>query len=75
MHLDSKTAEFGEHKLSAEQHARFLEESRISDEETGYRASVLNLWLLRIWRILDGSMFRAVWFRLVPPHFENGELH
>lgn len=63
MHVDSKTAEFGDHKLPPEQRARFEAERRKSVQETGYRASRLNHRLIQIWRIADGSFIKSWWLR------------
>ena len=63
MHEDSKTAEFGGHKLSPEQRARFEAERKKSIEETGYKASRLNHRLIQLWRLLDGSALKSLWFK------------
>lgn len=70
MHVDSKTAEYGDHKLSPEQRAKFEAERKASHEATGYRASsfVHKLWLL--WRILDGSIVRGMIIRRRFKHYE-----
>lgn len=59
MHLESKTAEFGNHKLTPEQRAKFEAERKASNEATGYKLSLLNLRLVQLWRILDGSLIRG----------------
>ena len=61
MHEESKTAEFGEHKLPAEQRARFEAERKQAIEETGYKASRLNHRLIQLWRIVDGSLLKSWW--------------
>ena len=63
MHLDSKTAEFGEHKLSVEERAKFEAERAQAMRETGYRASGVMRRLWQVWRLLDGSAVRALWIR------------
>ena len=63
MHLDSKTAEFGEHKLSVEERAKFEAERAQAMRETGYRASGVMRRLWQVWRLLDGSAVRALWVR------------
>lgn len=63
MHEESKTAEFGEHKLSAEQRAKFEAERKRAHQETGYRASKLNHRLIQLWRVLDGSIVKGMWLR------------
>lgn len=56
MHLESKTAEYGEHKIPSEQRVKFEAERKRAYEETGYRPSRLNRRLVQIWRLLDGSI-------------------
>ena len=63
MHEESKTAEFGVHQLSAAAHQRLLEEGRISAEKSGYKMSMFLHLLVRLWRCLDGSMFRRAYLR------------
>lgn len=63
MHEYSKTAEFGEHKLSPEKYKKLYEEDMRSLKETGYKGDRKLLFLLRIWRILDGSFLKAVWLK------------
>lgn len=61
MHEASKTAEFGDHKLSPEQRKRFEEERKRACAETGYKRSPINHWAIRFWRILDGSLLKHLW--------------
>ena len=63
MHEESKTAEFGGHKLPAEQRAKFEAEGKQAIVETGYRASRLNHRLIQLWRIFDGSLVMSWWLR------------
>ena len=63
MHEESKTAEFGAHRLSPEQRARFEAERKRAYRETGYRPSRLNRHLILLWRLLDGSALKAWWLR------------
>ena len=63
MHEGSKTAEFGEHKLSEEQRARFESERKQSIKETGYKASGINRRLIQLWRLLDGSLIKSWWLK------------
>ena len=63
MHMDSKTAEFGGHKLPPEQRARFEAERKQAIAETGYRASKLNHRLIQIWRVFDGSLVKSWWLK------------
>ena len=63
MHEASKTAEFGDHKLSPEQRKRFEEERKRAYAETGYKRSPINHWMIRFWRILDGSLLKHLWLK------------
>lgn len=63
MHEESKTAEFGGHKLPPEQRAKFEAERKQSIAETGYCASSLNHRLIQIWRIFDGSLLKCWWLK------------
>ena len=63
MHEASKTAEFGEHKLSSEQRAKFEAERKRAYEETGYRENGLNRRWIQLWRLLDGSFVRMLWLK------------
>ena len=63
MHVDSKTAEFDGHKLSAEQRARFEAERMRAYQETGYKMSRLNHFAIQLWRILDGSFVKRLWLK------------
>ncbi len=69
MHEESKTAEFGGHKLSKEQRAKFEAERKASHEATGYRPSAMNHRLVQLWRILDGSMIRGWWIKRDFTHY------
>lgn len=70
MHEDSKTAEYGEHKLPPDQREKFEAERRRSIEETGYRPSALNRRLIQIWRVLDGSAIKWMWLKKTFKHAE-----
>ena len=65
MHEESKTAEFGGHKLPPEQRAKFEAERKQAIAETGYRASKLNHRLIQLWRIVDGSLVKSWWLKKV----------
>ena len=69
MHEQSKTAEYGDHKLSPEQRSRFEEERQRAYRETGYHTSKINHFAIRLWRILDGSFLRHIWIRLTFKEF------
>lgn len=63
MHSDSKTAEYGEHKLSPGQRAKFEEERSKSLRDTGFKSSKLNSFAIKVWRILDGSFLKRLYLR------------
>ena len=63
MHEESKTAEFGGHKLPMEQRVKFEAERKRSIAETGYKPSALNHRLIQIWRLLDGSVLMGMWLK------------
>lgn len=69
MHEQSKTAEYGDHKLSTEQRRQFEEERQRAYRETGYHTSKINHLAIRLWRILDGSFLRHIWIRLTFKEF------
>ena len=60
MHADSKTAEFGDHKLSPEQRAKFEAERARATQETGYKPSTINRKLILLWRVFDGSFVKSI---------------
>lgn len=68
MHEDSKTAEYGNHKLSDEQARRFQEERERSILETGYHMSCINKWAIRLWRLIDGSFWVRGYMRMTFRH-------
>jgi len=59
MHEASKTAEFGDHRLSKAQLAKFDAEREMSRKMVGYHLSRVNLWAIRLFRMLDGSAVRS----------------
>ena len=62
MHEASKTAEYGEHRLSESQSRRFAEERRACLERTRYRLSPILRMICLGLRILDGSLLRKCWY-------------
>ena len=60
MHEESKTAEFGDHKLSLEQRSKFERERKRAYQETGYKASAINRWVIHAWRLVDGSFMKRI---------------
>lgn len=60
MHIGSKTAEFGDHKLPPDERAKFETERKRAYKETGYKEYGLNRRLIQLWRILDGSFLRGL---------------
>ena len=63
MHEESKTAEFGGHKLPTEQRAKFEAERKRAIIETGYKPSKLNHRLIQLWRLFDGSVLKSWWLK------------
>lgn len=57
LHEASKTAVFGEHRLSPEKIEKGEIERFKSLAEVKYKESRLNYWLILAWRVLDGSFF------------------
>lgn len=70
MHLDSKTAEYGDHKLAPDQRARFEQERKASLERNNYHASHLLRRIFLLWRILDGSFLHFLWLKLTFKKYE-----
>ncbi len=68
MHERSKTAEFGNHKLSPEQRAKFEEERKACLARTGYHMSPFMHKLCLALRVLDGSLLRRWWLRKTMKH-------
>ena len=64
MHEDSKTAEFGEHKLSDERAKRFIKENQISFQKTGYRCSKFWRLLSLFMRFIDFSLLRKFYYQV-----------
>ena len=63
MHEDSKTAEFGEHKISDEHAHRFLKENASTYEKTGYRCSKFWRIVSLGMRVLDLSLLKRWWYK------------
>ena len=63
MHEESKTAEFGEHKMPPEQAKKFDAESRRTFAKTGYSESRLLRFVSLAFRFLDGSLARLLYYR------------
>jgi len=63
MHEASKTAEYGDHTMDAEQFRKMCEEERADYQRAGYKVSCFMTKLLEIWRLLDGSYFRGLMLR------------
>ena len=70
MHTGSKTAEFGDHKLSSEQRAKFELERKACLERTGYRCSGVMRRLCLAFRLLDFSLIRKSYYQRVFRHYE-----
>lgn len=65
MHGESKTAEFGEHKVSPKRRAKIDAERQVYLNRSGYSASKVMALLLRMWRIIDGSYFYSKFLSLM----------
>ena len=75
MHSDSKTAEYGNHKLSPEQRAKFEAERRKSLMDTGFRTSKFNSFAIKVWRILDGSFLKRLYLLRTFKYFDPKECY
>lgn len=64
MHEASKTAEFGDHSVSPETFAKISSERAQSREETGYQTSRWMRKVIKLWQVVDGSLFTALWLRV-----------
>lgn len=64
MHDRSKTAEYGDRKLTSEQLKIFGLERTRSLYETKYRMSLLNRYAILMWRFIDGSLLKRLWLQL-----------
>ena len=63
MQPDSKTAEFGDHKIPAEERRKFEAEKKRMYAETGYVPSRMLRFAALICRCLDGSILRMLFLR------------
>lgn len=63
LHEDSKTAEFGAHRLSSPVVAKMREEGDRAATKNGYKMSPLMLGLARVLRVLDGSYLKGICYR------------
>lgn len=64
MHEDSKTAEFGEHKITDANACRFKEEQKRTARKTGYRCSKFWRILSLAMRLLDFSLVKRLWLEV-----------
>ena len=69
MHVASKTAEFGDHLISPELRERAKKESVLIHSRAGYRLSRFRGYLLKFWRVLDGSAIRGLLYKLTKKKF------
>lgn len=72
MHEESKTAEFGEHKMDVEKQRRFDAEAVDTLRRTQYRCSRFLRLLMWCVRLCDGSMLRRFWLQLTLKYFDGG---
>lgn len=64
MHEASKTAEFGEHTMDVTADTRMKEEGKISVKKVNYSMSHFLHFLIRTWRLLDGSLAHKIYLSL-----------
>lgn len=71
MHEDSKTAEFGEHKIN-DKHARMLlKENASTLEKTGYKCSKFWRIISLCMRVVDMSLLRRWWYKITFKKFRH----
>ena len=73
MHEDSKTAEFGDHKVETTSKKKLEAEKQLCSKRAGYRMSRLIYWLCLLFRVLDGSLAYGFYRRLTFKHFNIAE--
>lgn len=64
MHECSKTAEFGEHKLSDDVKVALSREKDLCCKRAGYKMSMVVRWLCIAMRVLDGSLIKGLYNRI-----------
>lgn len=69
MHEESKTAEFGEHKLSDLMAEKMQRETAYANRKSGYRTSPLMRYLIYLWRCIDGSLVQRWYYQIAFKHF------
>ena len=62
---ESKTAEFGDHKLDTDQQRRFALENQHAVEKTGYHCSKFWQYAVLFLRLIDGSLLRRYYYTKV----------
>lgn len=72
MHEDSKTAEFGDHKLNRDRQLMFEREEYMISHNTGYKCSKVLLLLTYLLRVFDGSFFMRLFYQIFMRHFNFG---
>lgn len=72
MHEDSKTAEFGDHKLNRDRQLMFEREEYMISRNTGYKCSKVLLLLTYLLRVFDGSFFMRLFYQIFMRHFNFG---
>ena len=63
MHEASKTAEYGDHVMDRKHFQNMCEEERAAYRRAGYHVSKFMNYLVRIWKLLDGSYFYGLILR------------
>ena len=64
MHEASKSAEYGEHSVSKQVRDMISREVEVIRARSGYHPCDFWRKVMIVWRLLDGSMFRLMWYRL-----------
>lgn len=65
LHKDSKTAEYGIHRLSSERRSEFEKERWEFYKRTGYKEDWLTKKMGLLWRLVDFSLIRLLWYKLI----------
>lgn len=71
MHKDSKTAEFGDHRVDGATKCKFRHEKEMISKKTHYQASAFWHRMIQFWRLLDGSFLHRLYLRLTFHRFDS----
>lgn len=64
MHEASKSAEYGEHSVSAKVREMISREGIVIRARSGYSPKIFWHRIMLLWRLLDGSLLRSLWYRV-----------